>query len=140
MTWLPTTSRSLPLAGVLAVAAVVLAVGLLFASPSPAAAVGLASLPTTADESPPSSPDSPAGEPASSAFCRRASLPSGEAWRQSHATPRSVDSRSTEFGVLLVPKGGASSTAFPACLDRFRGRLPLAAHPSLHVLFCTWLA
>jgi hypothetical protein len=140
MTQVPTTSRSIPLPGVLVVAAVVLALGLLFAAPYTAAEVGLAPTPATAPEHPQTSTDGLAEEPVSPAFCWHASLLSGEALRQRHATPRGVDSRPTESGVLLVPKGGASGNELPAWLGLFRGRLPAASRPSLHVLFCTWLA
>jgi hypothetical protein len=140
MTQVPTTFRSIPLPGVLAVAAVVLALGLLSAAPCTAAAAGSAPTPATAVEHPRTSTDGLAGEPVSPVLCRQASLPSGEALRQSHATPRGVGSRPTAPGVLLVPRGGTSGNDLPAWLGLFRGRLPAAARPSLHVLFCTWLA
>jgi hypothetical protein len=141
MTQVPTTSRSIPLPGVLAVAAVVLALGLLFTAPRTAADLGSAPPPATAREHPRTSTDGLAGESISPAFCRHASLPPREeALRQSHAAPRGVDSRPNEPGVLLVPKGGMCGNQLPAWLGLFRGRLPAAARPSLHVLFCTWLA
>src|SRR5215510_9236107 len=103
MTQVPTTSRSILLPGVLAVAAVVLVLGLLFPAPCTAAEVGSAPTPATVHVHPRTSTDGLAGESVSPAFRRHASLPSGEALRQGHATPRGVGSRLTEPGVLLVP-------------------------------------
>src|SRR5437870_3095519 len=89
MTQVPTISRSIPLPGVLAVAAVVLALALLFAAPCTGPEVGSAPTPATAREHPRTSTDGLAGGPVLPAFCRHASLPSGEALRQGHAaTPR----------------------------------------------------
>jgi hypothetical protein len=136
----PTTFRSIPLSGVISATAVVLALGLLLAAPCTAAAVGSATAPATAVEYPGTMTDDLASETVSPAFCRHVSLPSGEALPQSHATPRSVDSRPTAPGVLLVSRGGVSGNDPPAGLGLFRGRLQAASRPSLHVLFCTWLA
>jgi hypothetical protein len=140
MTQAPTTFRSILLPGVLARAAVVLALGLLFLGPCrPAAADSLPAL-APARESPRTSTDGLAGEPVSPAFCRHGSLPSGEAVRHDHATHRGLASRHAQPGVLLVSRGGTPGIELPDRLALFPGRLPAAARPALHVLFCTWLA
>src|SRR5262245_227179 len=139
MAQFPTYSRSMSLPGVVALAAV-LALGCLFAAPCLAAEAGAAPTPPTACEHPRSSVDILPGEPLSPGFSRHASLPSEHALRHRQAIPRRVDSRPTEPGVLLVPRGATSGNELAAWLGLFRGRLPAAARPSLHVLFCTWLA
>src|SRR5262249_51354035 len=127
MTQTPASSRPIPPPGVLAVA--VLALGLLCAAPSLAAPA-----------SPPPPADDLAAEPVPSAFCRPGSLPAGEALRHDHPTRGGLDWRPTPPGVLLVPRGGTPRIELPAWLAPFRGRLPSPVRPSLHVLFCTWLA
>ena len=141
MIQVPTTSRSSPLPGVLAGgAAVVLALGLLFVGLCLPAAAGSPPAQAPPREQPQTSTDGLAGEPVAPAFCRHGSLPSGETLRHDHATRRGVDSRHAQPGVPLVPRGGTPGIELPPWLALFRGRLPAAARPSLHVLNCTWLA
>jgi hypothetical protein len=140
MTRVPATFRSISLPGVFAAAAVVLVLGLLSAAPCLAAEAGTPPTPTTSCLQPRASADDRAGEAAPSVACRHESPPSGEALRQNHATDRGVVSRHTEPGLRLVPRPGTAGVELPAWLALFRGRLPAAARPLLHVLYCTWLA
>src|SRR4051812_42979780 len=98
MAQVPTTSRSSPLPGILAAAAVVLALGLLCAAPCLAAAAGSPPALASAPEQPRAPADDGAGEPVPPAFCRHGAPPSGEALRQDHAAQRAVDARHAQPG------------------------------------------
>src|SRR3954453_5018438 len=100
MNQVPTTFRSIFLPGVLAAAAVFLALGLFFVGPCLAATAEWPTAPAPTHEQSPASTDYQADKPVPSAFCRHGSLPSGEALRQDHATLRDLDSRHAEPGVL----------------------------------------
>ncbi len=130
MTQHPPTSRSIPLPGLLA--GVVLVLGLL------SLGVGLWAGSPTPDQSP-TCTGFVSGEPVSPALSRPVSPPPGEALRHSHVPHGSVDLHA-QPGVLPVARGGTPRTTLPDWLAVFRGRRPPCAHPSLHVLFCTWLA
>jgi hypothetical protein len=64
---------------------------------------------------------------------------SGELWRRGTAGTWGVDPRHPESGVLSVPGAASGGFKLSPRLALFRGRLPASAHPSLHVLLCTWL-
>ncbi len=129
MTQDPPTSRSIPPRGVLAGSVLVL--GLLSLGAS-------LSADSPAPDQPPRCTGDVAGNPVSPALGRPMPPPSGEALRHSHVTHGGLDLHA-QSGVLPVARGGTPRTALPDWLAVFRGRRPPCAHPSLHVLFCTWL-
>jgi hypothetical protein len=125
MIQIPNTTRSNFLLGVLAVTAVVLALGLGAVVPCMAAQAG--------------PPPARAGEFNTPAFCQCTVPLSGEALCRNQPTNRGVDSRHSETGTLRVFESGTIGINLLSWLTLLCGRLPAAAPLPLHVLFCTWL-
>src|SRR5262245_54529091 len=109
MTRAPASFRSIALPGVLAAAAVALALGLLSAVPSPASGAA---------------PERPQASPDDRAFCRHGLPPSGEALHRAHATDRSVGPRHAEPVALLLPRPGTAGARLTSWLTLLRGGLP----------------
>jgi hypothetical protein len=63
----------------------------------------------------------------------------GEAVRQTHAAPRTVELRHSVQAIPLFLKGGPSTGQPLRGLPRAAGRCPDLPRASLRILFCTWL-
>jgi len=81
--------------------------------------------------------DSPADEPG---LCRCASVPGPAALLKEQSGRTGVELGKSKFSLSLVPKPRSLRGQLPGWLPHFGVRRPAYAHPSLHVLFCTWLA